>query len=45
MGKETRCLICGRRLTDPVSVRRGIGPVCLARLPRKREAKEAEAPR
>lgn len=25
------CAICGARLTDPVSVERGIGPVCAAR--------------
>ena len=36
MSEETRCLICGRRLTDPVSVRRGIGPVCLARILKRR---------
>lgn len=26
------CMICGRGLTDPDSVRRGIGPVCSAKL-------------
>ena len=26
-----RCQICGRRLSDPVSIRRGMGPSCLAR--------------
>ena len=26
-----RCQICGRRLSDPVSIRMGIGPTCLAR--------------
>lgn len=25
---ETTCRVCGRRLTDPESVRAGIGPVC-----------------
>ncbi|MDS0257469.1 hypothetical protein ApAK_07295 [Thermoplasmatales archaeon AK] len=25
-----RCIRCGRELTDPDSVRRGIGPVCLS---------------
>lgn len=25
---ETHCAVCGRLLTDPDSVRRGIGPVC-----------------
>ena len=28
----TECLICGRELTDPVSVERQVGPVCWARL-------------
>jgi len=32
MSGETRCSVCGRRLTAPVSVDRGIGPVCWARL-------------
>lgn len=27
-GPDDRCNICGRRLTDHVSVERGIGPVC-----------------
>jgi len=31
---ETRCRICGRLLTAPVSVKRGIGPVCWGRLKR-----------
>ena len=26
-----KCQICGRRLSDPVSIRRGMGPSCLAR--------------
>ncbi|MFH2109960.1 MAG: DUF6011 domain-containing protein [Candidatus Bathyarchaeota archaeon] len=30
----TRCRVCGRKLTDPVSVKQGIGPVCLKRLER-----------
>ena len=30
--KESRCRRCRRRLTDPVSVGRGIGPVCTARM-------------
>ena len=32
-----RCRICGRRLTDPVSVRLGIGPVC-----RRRDNRQGE---
>ena len=30
MGKRAicRCMICGRKLTNPESVRLGIGPVC-----------------
>jgi hypothetical protein len=32
MGKTfDHCLMCGRRLDDPVSVDRGIGPVCAAK--------------
>ena len=27
--KSTICLVCGRRLDDPESTRRGIGPVCI----------------
>ena len=28
-GKQTgRCCCCGRKLTDPISVERGIGPIC-----------------
>ncbi len=26
-----KCRVCGRRLRDPVSIRRGVGPICLAR--------------
>ena len=26
-----RCSICGRELTDPISVERGIGPICITR--------------
>ena len=39
---STTCRICGRRLTNPVSVKRGIGPVCLARLKKESETEEAE---
>jgi len=34
MSEETRCRICGRRLTVPESVKREIGPVCWGRLKR-----------
>jgi len=34
MSEETRCKICGRRLTVPESVEREIGPVCWGRLKR-----------
>lgn len=28
-GKETgRCILCGRELTNPVSIEQGIGPIC-----------------
>ena len=31
-GRETgQCAICSRQLTDPVSVERGIGPICITR--------------
>ena len=25
-----KCVICGRELSNPVSIRRGMGPVCFA---------------
>ena len=28
---EGRCMVCGRKLTDPDSIRTGIGPVCLSK--------------
>jgi hypothetical protein len=28
VGNHTHCAICGRTLTDPISIRRGIGPEC-----------------
>lgn len=28
---EGRCVVCNRKLTDPVSIERGIGPVCEGR--------------
>jgi len=34
--ESTNCRICGRLLTNPVSVERGVGPVCWARLRRKK---------
>jgi len=42
MSGEVRCLICGRLLTAPKSVKRGIGPVCLARLLKEYKTEEAE---
>ena len=42
MSPENKCMICGRLLTDPVSVKRGIGPVCYAAILGKRREKEAE---
>ena len=35
-----RCINCGRGLTDPESIRREIGPVCLSHV--KREGKKQE---
>jgi hypothetical protein len=29
--REHRCKLCGRPLTDPVSLERGVGPDCAAR--------------
>lgn len=29
--EENRCGVCGRELTDPVSIQRGIGPECFGR--------------
>uniref|UniRef100_A0A6M3M795 Uncharacterized protein n=1 Tax=viral metagenome TaxID=1070528 RepID=A0A6M3M795_9ZZZZ len=40
--KSTRCLICGRLLTNSKSVERGIGPVCRARLLKEYKTEEAE---
>ncbi len=37
--KETRCRVCGRLLTHPTSVARGIGPVCWANMNRKKYLK------
>jgi len=41
MSGETRCRICGRLLTNLVSVERGVGPVCWARLPHEDEPEDA----
>jgi len=32
MSEVTRCRVCGRPLTNDVSVKRGVGPVCWRRL-------------
>jgi hypothetical protein len=41
---STRCLRCARRLTDPVSIMRGLGPECRLRVdPRWRHAAEMRA--
>lgn len=37
-----KCRICGRWLTNPKSVERGIGPVCRARLLKEYKTEEAE---
>jgi len=37
-----RCQICGRPLTDPISVRREIGPVCEKKLRRENEQIKAD---
>lgn len=33
--KVHRCRRCNRPLTDPESIRLGIGPICLEKMPRK----------
>lgn len=41
MGGETGvCALCGRELTDPESVERGIGPVCYGKLSRPHSVKD-----
>ena len=37
--KKGKCVRCGRALSDPVSVERGLGPVCYSKL-----TKEVEIP-
>ena len=37
MSEVTRCSVCGRLLTAPLSIRRGIGPVCLKKIKTKME--------
>lgn len=37
LSAATRCQICGRELTDPVSIAHGIGPDCIAKLRREAE--------
>ena len=39
---STRCRVCGRLLTNPKSVERGIGPVCWVRLQEEGASEEAE---
>lgn len=34
MNGESRCTICRRTLRDPISIARGIGPVCLSKMKR-----------
>lgn len=36
------CAVCGRRLTNPESVRRGVGPVCYRRMNRQDFQKQQE---
>ncbi len=36
------CRICGKELTNPISVKRKIGPVCRARLLKENEKEEAD---
>lgn len=38
----TVCKVCGRRLTDPESVKRRVGPVCHRKTRNLEEGKEEE---
>uniref|UniRef100_A0A6M3LZU7 Uncharacterized protein n=1 Tax=viral metagenome TaxID=1070528 RepID=A0A6M3LZU7_9ZZZZ len=40
MSEETHCSVCGRLLTAPLSVKRGIGPVCWAKMHRNNTLEE-----
>ena len=45
--ESTHCLVCGRILTDPESVRRGVGPVCYFKkygksIPKRRKRKKID---
>lgn len=41
MGDESGiCALCGRELTDPVSIERGIGPVCAGKLSKPKTLKD-----
>lgn len=40
MSGETHCRVCSRLLTAPLSVERGIGPVCLAKMHRNHNLEE-----
>jgi len=38
----TRCARCGRKLTDPVSIKRGYGPVCWERVQAEKPVKKED---
>ena len=38
----THCAICGRKLTNPISVRMGIGPICAGKYSRRGDLPGAE---
>ena len=42
--EPVKCSVCGKLLTDPDSIKRGIGPVCYDNIvkDRQRERKERE---
>ena len=42
MSEKIRCRVCGRWLTHPVSVKRGVGPVCWSRLQRNHTLEDFE---
>ena len=38
MTPSPRCLACRRVLSDPESIKRGLGPVCAAKLPSRSDS-------
>lgn len=36
------CMVCGRQIKDPISIKRGMGPICYARYMAELDKKEQE---